>query len=319
MDCGATCLRIVAQYYRRKYNADTLNKICPATHEGVSLGIMVNASENLGFRTSCGQTTIKKLVKQRPFPCILHWNNNHFVVLYDIKKTIKNEYRFYISDPGNGLLKFDEESFRKYWLNTQINGEERGILMVLQPTPAFYEREKDQNTKTPLYVNFILQYVKPYKKYFSQLFIGLILASILQLAFPFLTQSIVDIGIKDNDLNIIYLILLGQLVLTLSRISVDFVRRWLILHLGTRFSLSILSDFFIKLMKLPMVYFDTKMTGDIMQRINDHNRIERFVTTQSLNIVFSVFSFIVLSSVILYYDIRIFLVFIIGSLFIQYG
>lgn len=314
MDCGATCIRIVAQFYGHRYSSDTLNEICQATREGVSLSIMVNAAEYLGFRTSCGQTTINKLIKQRPFPCILHWNQNHFVVLYDIKKTIKGNLKFYISDPGKGLIKLEEETFKNHWFSTQINGEDRGIVMALQPTSAFYKREKDLDMPRSSYLDFIWKYVQPYKKYFIQILIGLLVASLLQLAFPFLTQAIVDVGIKNQSISIIYLILLGQFMLILSRTSVDFIRRWLLLHISTRFNLSILSDFFIKLMRLPMSFFDTKMTGDILQRIDDHARVERLVTAQSLNVLFSAFSFIVFAIVLFYYSVKIFIVYLIGSL-----
>lgn len=313
MDCGATCIRIIARFYGRYYSAESLQGICDPTHDGVSLRVMMDTAENLGFTVSSGKTTLQKLINQRPFPCILHWNQNHFIVLYDIKRNLFGKKIFYISDPGKGLVKLEEDKFKTSWVSTQ-NGElELGIVMALKPSSSFYEKEGYKNISMYDTFGFIWKKFTSYKKFFLQLLLGLLLGSILQLFFPFLTQSIVDIGIKNNNLNIIYLILLGQTVLVLSRTSVDFIRRWLLLHISTRFNLSLLSDFLIKLIKLPMHFFDTRMTGDLMQRIEDHARIERFITAQSLSVIFSFFTFIIFGGVLFYYNTKIFIIFIIGS------
>ena len=313
MECGATCLRMIAKFYGREYRAETMQRICLVTREGVSMLSLSDAAEYLGFRTVCGRMTLEKVVEQRPFPCILHWNQEHFVVLYDVKTRRDGERIFYIADPAKNLLRIDEDTMRDAWISTRSRGEEKGIIMALDPTPAFYERHGDSG-KMENPVRFLWGYIKPYRKYFVQLLLGLLLGSILQIIFPFLTQAIVDKGIAGKDLNFIYLILAGQLMLVLGRASVDFIRRWILLHISTRVNISLLSDFLIKLMKLPMSFFDTKMVGDLLQRINDHERVERFLTAQTLNVMFSAFSFIVFGGVLLYYNIVIFLIFLAGSM-----
>lgn len=312
MECGATCLRMIAQYYGKKYTAETMQKLCLVTREGVSLLSMSDAAEYLGFRTACGRMTLEKVVEQRPFPCILHWNQEHFVVLYDVKTKRNNKRIFYIADPGKNLMQLNEDVVRNAWISTCTHGEEKGVLMALQPTPDFYKKT-DEQQKVEIPIKFLWNYVKPYKRFFIQLLLGLLLGSVLQLIFPFLTQAIVDKGIAGKNLNLIYLILVGQLMLVLSRASVDFIRRWILLHISTRVNISLLSDFLIKLMRLPMAFFDTKMVGDLLQRISDHERVERFLTAQTLTVLFSIFSFIVFGGVLWYYNSIIFLVFLLGS------
>lgn len=312
MECGATCLRMITKYYGKEYSADTMQQLCLVTREGVSLLGVSDAAEYLGFRTVCGRITLEKVVEQRPFPCILHWNQAHFVVLYDIKEKWNHKRIFYIADPGKNLLRLDEDTFKNAWISTRTHGEEKGILMALQPTPAFYEKQ-DEKRKMDKSFRFLWSYVQPYKRFFVQLLLGLLLGSMLQLIFPFLTQAIVDKGIAGKNLNLIYLILVGQLMLVVSRASVDFIRRWILLHISTRVNISLLSDFLIKLMRLPMAFFDTKMVGDLLQRINDHERVERFLTAQTLSVLFSAFSFVVFGGVLLYYNVLIFLIFLVGS------
>ena len=221
---------------------------------------------------------------------ILHWNQNHFVVLYKVKKN-----RFYIADPAKGLVKYNFEEFKKHWVSTQSGGEEKGIAMFLEPTPAFYEKKMDEEPKEERSFKFLFGYIKQYRKYFGQIVLGLLVGSLLQLILPFLTQSIVDVGIKNQNIGFIWLILLGQLMLTISRTAIDFIRRWLLLHISLRINISLVSDFFIKLLKLPMSFFDTKLMGDLMQRMGDHSRVNTFLTQQTLSIVFSLFTFVVFS------------------------
>lgn len=314
MECGATCLRMICQYYGKNYSAETAQQICVVTRKGVSLLSMSDAAEYWGFRTVCGRISLEKMVSQRPFPCILHWNQDHFVVLYDVKKKRNGKYVFYVADPAKDLLKLDEEVFKEGWLSTQSHGEEKGILMALQPTTAFFEKEDEKRTDRRQVVSFLWQYVRPYKRFWLQLIWGLLVGSLLQMLFPFLTQAIVDKGIAGKDIGLIYLILLGQLMLVISRSSVDFIRRWILLHISTRINVALLSDFLIKLMRLPMRFFDTKKTGDLIQRIEDHSRVERFLTAQTLNILFSTFGFVVFGAILCYYDISIFGLFLLGSL-----
>lgn len=307
MQCGITCLQMVCKYYEKEYSPDTLSRYCFATTEGVSLLGISEAATRLGLHTTCGRVTIEQLY-EAPLPCILHWNQNHFVVLYRIKKKI-----FYVADPGKGLVTYTEQEMKEHWLSTQSRGEEKGIAMFLQTTPAFYEQQ-EETTNGKRSFRFLLRYMKQYRRYFGQILLGALAGCLLQLILPFLTQAIVDVGIVHQNIGFIYLILLGQLVLTVSRASVDFIRRWVLLHISMRINISLVSDFFIKLLKLPMSYFDTKLMGDLMQRMNDHSRVEKFLTNQMLNVTFSLLSFIVFGCVLFAYNLMIFCVFLLASL-----
>ena len=211
-------------------------------------------------------------------------------------------------------MKYSLEEFKKHWVSTQSGGEEKGIAMFLEPTPAFYEKKMDEEPKEERSFKFLFGYIKQYRKYFGQIVLGLLVGSLLQLILPFLTQSIVDVGIKNQNIGFIWLILLGQLMLTISRTAIDFIRRWLLLHISLRINISLVSDFFIKLLKLPMSFFDTKLMGDLMQRMGDHNRVNSFLTQQTLSIVFSLFTFVVFSIVLLSYNWLVFAIFMFGSL-----
>ena len=311
MQCGITCLQMICKYNGKEYSLESLSRYCFATTEGVSMLGISEAANKLGLHTICGRITMEQL-PQAPLPCILHWSQNHFVILYKIK----NKKKFYIADPGKGLLTYAEKEFKDHWISTQSKGEEKGIAMFIQPTPAFYELSGETTNRKRSF-KFLFGYIKQYRRYFGQIILGALVGCVLQLIFPFLTQAIVDIGITHQNLGIIYLILLGQLILTISRTSVDFIRRWILLHISMRINISLVSDFFIKLLKLPMSFFDTKLMGDLMQRMNDHNRVEKFLTTQMLNVTFSLLSFIVFGCVLLGYNIFIFLIFLTGS--ILYG
>ena len=308
MQCGVTCLAMICKHYGKVHSIDALSQICHATTEGVSMLGISEAAASLGFQTTCGRTSIDQL-PQTPLPCILHWNQNHFVVLYKIRKGQK----FYIADPGKGLITYTPEEFKEHWVSTRSQGEEKGIALFLQPTTAFYE-QKGESGKEKRSFRFLFDYVKRYRRYFGQIVLGALVGCLLQLIFPFLTQAIVDIGIKQQNLNFIYLILIGQLVLTISRTAIDFVRRWILLHISMRINISLISDFFIKLLKLPMSFFDTKLMGDLLQRMNDHSRVEKFLTSQMLNVTFSLLSFVVFGCVLFYYNLTIFGIFLSASL-----
>ena len=304
MQCGIACLQMICKHYGRDYSSDSLSELCVATTEGVSMLGISQAAERLGLHTVSGRVSMEQLAAA-PLPCILHWNQNHFVVLYRVKKGRK----FFVADPGKGLVTYRTEDFASHWISTCSNNEEKGIAMFLEPTPAFYEKNDDGMGEKRSF-SFLMGYVKQYKRYFGQIVLGALLGSLLQLILPFLTQAIVDVGIEQKRLNIIYLILLGQLMLTISRTSVDFIRRWILLHIGMRINISLVSDFFIKLLKLPMGFFDTKLLGDLLQRMGDHNRVERFLTTQMINVAFSLLSFIVFGIVLLNYNLLIFFIFL---------
>lgn len=308
MQCGIACLSMICRHHRKVYSIDTLSQICHATTEGVSMLGISEAATSLGFQTTCGRVSIHQL-PETPLPCILHWDQNHFVVLYKVKERKK----FYIADPGKGLITYTLEEFKEHWISTLSQGEEKGIALFLQPTTAFYE-QKGESGKEKRSFRFLLDYVKRYRRYFGQIVLGALVGCLLQLVFPFLTQAIVDIGIKQQNLNFIYLILIGQLMLTVSRTAIDFIRRWILLHISMRINISLVSDFFIKLLKLPMSFFDTKLMGDLLQRMNDHIRVEKFLTSQMLNVTFSLLSFVVFGCVLFYYNLTIFGIFLSASL-----
>ncbi len=311
-DCGPTCLRIVAKYYGYKLGIEDLRALSETTREGSSLLNLSDTAEHIGFRTLGVKLNLGVLTKA-DLPCILHWNNDHYVVLYKIKKG-----RYFISDPGHGIITYNEAEFLERWIG--VNAKEKdieGIALLIEPTPKIkdYINRSTQEEKTAYGFSFLFQYLVKYKKFIIQLAVGLGAGSLLQLVVPFLTQSIVDVGIANQDLNFVYLILFAQVALFIGRSSIEIIRSWILLHLSTRINISLLSDFFIKLMNLPIAFFDTKMTGDIMQRINDHQRIQSLLTTSSLNVLFSAINFIVFSFVLAYYSGQIFTVFLIGSAF----
>lgn len=306
-DCGSTCIKIIAKYYGKTISIQYLRTLSETTREGTRLSGLSNASEKIDLR-SLGVKINFQDVLQAPLPCILHWNNNHYVVLYKIKKNA-----FYISDPAHGLLKYNKEELLKYWIgNNATEQTEEGIALLLEPTPKFYNSDFEKD-KQEFGFKFLSKYLYKYKRFLWQLIIGVITASLLQLIFPFLTQSIVDIGIKNQDIHFIYLVLFAQLALFIGRIAIEVIRSWILLHLSTRVNISLVSDFFIKLMNLPISFFDTRMTGDILQRINDHKRIERILTTSSLNVLFSMMNLLVFSFVLAYYNLLLFGIFLIGS------
>lgn len=306
MDCGPTCLRMIAKFHGKNYSLQNLREKSFLTREGVSLLGISNAAEKIGMHTIGATITYEKLEKEVPLPCIVHWNQNHFIVVIKIKKNV-----IHVADPAYGILKLTKKEFFEGWLNHNQKEKSKGICLLLEPTPEFYIQESEKINKTNF--KFLFSYLRPYKKFLFQLFLGLLFSSFLQLLFPFLTQSIVDFGINNHNINFIYLVLIAQLVLFISRMSVDFIRSWILLHISTRINISLISDFLIKLMKLPIGFFDTKMTGDIMQRIGDHQRIESFLTSSTLSIIFSIVNLFVFSIVLAIYSLKILVVFLIGS------
>ena len=305
-DCGPTCIKIIAKHYGKTINTQQLRKLSETTREGSSLLGLSEAVESIGLKSLGIQLAYNKL-KEAPLPCILHWNKNHYVVLYKIKKDT-----VYISDPAHGLISFTKKEFLQHWIGNNATEETQdGIALLIEPTPKFYQEEFEEDEKFGF--SFIFKYLFKYKKFIIQLIVGLLAGSLLQLILPFLTQSIVDVGIENQDLNFVYLILFAQLFLFLGKASLEIIRSWILLHLSTRINISLISDFFIKLMKLPISYFDVRMTGDLLQRINDHKRIERILTTSSLTVLFSFFNLIIFSLVLGYYSLQIFGIFVLGS------
>lgn len=312
MQCGIACLAMVCGYYGKQYSIGTLSRYCFATTEGVSLLGISEASKQLGLETVCCRVATDELI-DNVWPCILHWNQNHFVVLY---KVSRNGKKFYIADPGKGYIKYDREEFERHWISTQSEGKNKGVAMFFEPTQDFYDKNEAQTTEQRSF-RFLWGYVMEYRKYFFQIFLGLMLGCLLQLIMPFLTQGIVDLGIKHKDVGLIWMILLGELMIVMGRTATDFIRRWLLLHISMRINISLVSDFFIKLLKLPMGFFDTKLMGDLLQRMGDHSRVQSFLTNQVLSVMFTLLSFVVFGIVLFIYDKLIFTVFLLGS--ILYG
>lgn len=311
MDCGPTCLRMIAKYYGRTYSLQTLRARSFITREGVSMLGISDAAETIGFRTSGVRISLEQLKKDAPLPCILHWNQNHFVVCYDIKKRRK-ETLYYIADPASQPVTFTEKEFKKCWIATKREGEEKGAALLLEPTPDFYRME-DETEEKGKGLLFFARYLSPYKKQLIQLILGMLTISLLQLIFPFLTQSMVDIGIHNSNLGFITLVLIAQLTVSVSQLAVNFIRSWIVLHMNTRINIALISDFLAKLMKLPLHFFDTKKIGDIMQRIGDHNRIENFLTGSSINTLFSFVNFFIFGFILAYYNLTILGIFFIGN------
>lgn len=321
MDCGPTCLRMIAKHHGRSYTLQTLREKSFLTREGVSMLGISEAAENIGFRTQGVKISFEQLVEDVPLPCILHWNQNHFVVCYDIKqkkglfkKKETPEYAIHIADPGGTVVTYTKEEFVKCWISTQSQGEEKGTALILNNTPAFYDQE-DEKSPSKANLRYFFRYLIPHKSQLVQLVMGMLVVSVLQLIFPFLTQSMVDVGIGNHNLGIITLVLIAQLVLFVTQLAVEFIRSWIVLHTTTRISISLISDFLIKLMKLPLGYFDTKMVGDIMQRIGDHGRIQSFLTGSSISVLFSFANFIIFGVVLAYFNLTILGIFCLGNTF----
>jgi ATP-binding cassette subfamily B protein len=304
MDCGPTCLRMIAKHYGRNFTLQKLRELSQISREGVSLLGISEAAEKIGFRSLGAKLNIEQL-KMAELPCILHWRQNHFVVLFKI-----NGNKYIIADPAKGVITYSSKEFVQNWMNNKELHD--GISLLLSPTPKFYEEEN--GITEGLKWSFLLRYLTIYRQLIIQLLFGLAIGSLLQLISPFLTQSVVDIGINTRNLNFVNIILIAQVMLFLGSTSVDFIRSWIMLHITTRINVSILTDFLIKLMRLPMSFFDTKMTGDIMQRMGDQSRIQSFLTGSTLSIIFSMFNLIVFAFVLVWYDTQIFSIFFIGSI-----
>ena len=313
MDCGPSCLAMIAKHYGLQPNIEKIRRSCALNKEGVSLLGISKAAESIGFKTIGGRLTFNTLAKEVPHPCIVHWNQNHFVVVYKVKKHSKGKYIVYVADPAKGLVTYTKEEFCEHWISTKTNDEEKGIALLLEPTELFCTQKETERLPSQRRLKFLWSYLKKYKRFFTQIILGLMIGSLLQLVFPFLTQAIVDTGIGGKDLGFVWLVLLAQMMLLFSRTAIDFIRSKILLHISTRINISLISDFFIKLMKLPMKFFDTKLMGDLLQRIEDHRRVEQFLTSSSLSLLFSFFTFLIFGIVLASYNLYIFGVFLLGT------
>jgi len=303
VDCGPASLRMICKWYGKDIPLYVLRERSSITREGVSLLGISEAAESVGFRTTGVRLDFEALKEEVPLPAIIHWNQNHFVVVYKIKKDT-----VYIADPGFGKVKYTKEEFMKGF---STDGE-TGIALILTPTEKFYKAEGKKEKKSGF--KFVLSYLKPYWKYIIQLFLGMSAGSIILFISPFLNQALVDVGINGGNINFVYLIFFAELMLFLGTSFTDIIRSWILLHVGTRINISMVSDFLMKLLRLPMSFFNSKMIGDILQRIEDHRRVEQLLTASTLTTLFSFFNIIVLSVVLLIYNIHIFLIFIVGSI-----
>jgi ATP-binding cassette subfamily B protein len=307
MDCGPACLKMVAAFYKKSFSLESVRKRCFITREGVSFLGLSEAADSLGFRTIGVKIPFEMLTGNVPLPCIVHWKQRHFIVVYKIKNN-----KIWAADPAVGPVKYDREEFTRNWASTMADGKPAGLVLIIEPTPAFFEKESEHEKSHGF--KFLFKYFRLYDKYFYQLILGLLIGSCIQLIIPFLTQSIVDIGLNNNDIGFIYLILFAQLALVIGRMSVEFIRGWLLLHIGTRVNVAIISGFLQKLMSLPISFFDTKLTGDILQRIEDNNRIEEFLTSASLSILFSFFNLVIFGIVLAIFSIKILALFLTGTI-----
>ena len=313
MDCGPTCLRMVAKYYGRSISLDYVRNKSEYGKQGVSMLGLADAAESIGLKTVGAKLSFEQLINDAPLPAIIHWDQYHFVVL--IPGATKN--KLVIADPAKGIIKLNKEEFCKHWVSTTENETGKGITLLLASTVAFKQMDftdDAQSPKSKIGREYLFNYVKQHKAYFFQILLGLLIGSMLQLIFPYLTQSIVDTGINTQNLNFIQIVLAAQLMLLFSQTVVEFIRSRILLHISTRINISLLSGFWAKLLKLPMQFFDSKHPGDIIQRIGDHHRIESFLTGTALNTFFSIFNLFIFSFVLLRYSVAIFIIFAVGSL-----
>lgn len=309
MQCGIACLAMVCRHYGRRMSIAAIAQICHATNEGLSMLAISQAASALGLRATGVRITADRLAHS-PLPCILHWTQNHFVVLYDIR----GGNTFCIADPAKGLIKYSRTEFEQCWISTRVDNEPCGIAMTLETTPQFYDLGSPaDNAGDSRSLKFLMKYIAAYRRPFAAILMALIVGSLLQLALPLLTQQIVDVGIHNKDIGFIWLVLLAQLMLTVSRTAIDFCRRRVLLKISMRINISLVSDFLAKLLRLPMWFFDTKTSGDLMQRIADHSRVNTFLTEQSLNVAFASLSLAMFAGVLLYFNVAIFGVFAAGA------
>lgn len=307
MDCGATCLRMIARHFGRFYSLEYLRELTHIGKQGVSLLGISDAAEHIGMQSLAVKTTFERLSNDIPLPCIAHWHQNHFVVVYRATKKF-----VWIADPGAGKFKLTREEFLENWISDKEEGESMGVLLLLETTPSFFERSGDSTNKANW--SYVFGYFNKYRGLIGQLSLGLLVGSILQLIFPFLVKSLIDVGIGNVDHRFIKLVLLAQAILFLSQLGVEYLRSQILLHVGVRVNLSLISDFLIKLTRLPVRFFDTRMSGDLMQRITDHERIQRFLTSTTLVSIFSFANLIVFSILLACWNLAVFSVFLAGTM-----
>lgn len=311
-DCGPTCLRMIAKYYGHEYSLEMLRRHSYISREGVSMLGISDAAEYIGFKTIGVTISLEQLANDAPLPCILHWNHKHFVVCYGVKKRKNGGYDINIADPASQKICYNDKEIKKCWLNVIHDGQYYGNALLLEPTPEFGQRDEETQIEKKS-LSFFIRYFLPYKSQFGQLLLAMVVGSGLQLIFPFLTQFMVDKGINAKNMNIITLVLIVQLGFFISQLAIDYIRSWILLFVNSRIDISLISDFLKKLTSMPLHYFETKNTGDIMQRIGDHGRIKDFLMGNSMSMLFSIVNFFIFSGILLYYHRLIFLIFMAGN------
>ncbi|TSE09739.1 peptidase domain-containing ABC transporter [Aquimarina algiphila] len=309
MDCGATCIRMIAKHYGKNISIKKLHEFTDTTRVGVNMPMLAEAADKIGFRTIGVKIDAVTFFNEVPLPCITYWNKDHFVVVYKVTK-----HSIYVANPASTTIRYSKKEFIQHWIGIDANEKTKeGLALIFQPTPRLHETEEDIEDNKQNF-RYLFKYLFVHKKFLAQLVIGVITGSVISLILPFLTQSIVDIGIRNQNINFIYLVLLAQISLFIGKISIEIIRGWILLHLSTRISISLISDFFIKLMNLPIYFFDTKQTGDILERVSDHKRIENLLTNSPLSALLAIINIVVFGSILAYYSLTIFGVFFIGSI-----
>ena len=316
-DCGPTCLRMIAKYYGRKFEITKLRDYCYAGKNGASLLGINDAAEKIGFRCRGVKSNFDRFVNNAIFPCIVHWREDHFIVVTQVKvkTTTDNKWigKIYVADPGFGIITYSVDEFLDGWINDLVSEEEKGSFLMIVPTLEFYHPKSDtDNIQKEFELSHFFSYIKPFKKMFLQVIFGMLISLGFSFVLPFLTQSIVDVGIMNNNMNFIYLILAAQLIIALSELIISYLQGWILLHTTSRVSISMISDFVTKILGLPMSFFDSKKTGDIIQRIGDHSRIQTFFTGTSIGTAMSFLSFFVFAIILGFYNLYMLLIFVIG-------
>jgi ATP-binding cassette, subfamily B, bacterial len=306
VDCGPTCVRMIAKHYGKNYEQKTIRDMSDASASGTSLLSLGQTAEALGMRAVGVRLTFASLAADVALPCIVFWKRAHFIVVYKIKKN-----KISIADPAIGLLTYSLGDFLSGWVGGEGDIDGEGAAMLLEPTAAFYRRPDDGASGADF--RFILAYVRNYRRFIVQLILGLFLGIVFQLLAPFLAQALVDYGINYRNLTFVHIVLIAQVALMLGRTSLEFIRSWILLHVSTRINISMISDLLAKLLRLPISFFDTRKVGDIMQRIGDQQRVQNFLTSSTLSILFSSLNLLVFGVVLLIYDVNIFVIFAIGS------
>lgn len=311
-DCGPTSLRMIARHYGLDYSTEMLRKHCHITRHGVNLLGISEAAEYIGFETAGVKVTFEQLAEEGVFPCILHWNQNHFVVCYGIEKCKHGEYKIHISDPASQRLTYTKDEFERCWIGPQANENSNGVALMLEPGYDFGKIEDEYRKNSRSMLSFV-RYFTPYRSMIGQLVLAMLVGSVIQMILPFLSQAMVDQGINGRNLNIITLILFAQLGFFVATLSIDYIRSWIMLHMNSRIDIQLIADFLIKLTAMPLQFFDSRMTGDILQRIGDHGRIKNFLLSNSMRIIFSLINFVVYLAILAYYNVLVLAIFVIGN------